>query len=176
MSLLERGNGLLKELDIPIALHSLHEITPTLLVAILESLQRERLPLRPAARESKTRHGRLEAMKVFLGVLGDDMLGIDLAGTVDPRVLAEGGEDEVGMVCEALLSGVEHGLFPNAFGDPDDRARGAVRSSLSSASEPKEPEGFASSDEREEESERNVEVPGPRNVLEVRPRLDSNGQ
>jgi hypothetical protein len=106
----ERLNELLVSIGIPITLQSPFDLTPTLLIAMLESLLRERLPLSDEARRCRTRAGRIEAMKWFLGVLGDDILGREL-GSVDPRMLAEGGEVEVRIAAEALLLAWDSGLF-----------------------------------------------------------------
>lgn len=109
-SLVERLNELLVSIGIPITLQSPLDLTPTLLIAMLESLLRERLPLSNEARRSRTRAGRTEAMKWFLGVLGDDILGKEL-GNVDPRMLAEGGDVETRMAAETLLLAWDSGLF-----------------------------------------------------------------
>ena len=106
----ERLNELLVSIGIPITLQSPFDLTPTLLIAMLESFLRERLPLSKEARRNRTRAGRTEAMKWFLGVLGDDILGREL-GSVDPRMLAEGGEVEVRLAAEALLLAWDSGLF-----------------------------------------------------------------
>lgn len=50
-----------------------------------------------------TRASRIEAMKVFLGVLEDDVLGVDVGlEELDPRRLADGEEEEVVYVGEVL--------------------------------------------------------------------------
>jgi len=66
---------------------------PTLLLAILESTLESRLPLPPGVREAHTPQTKVEAVKIFLGLLGDDVLGVDLS-QVDPRKLARGEWDE----------------------------------------------------------------------------------
>jgi len=109
-ALVNRLNELLVSIGIPITLQSPLDLTPTLLIAMLESLLRERLPLSDEVRRSRTRAGRTEAMKWFLGVLGDDILGKEL-GRVDPRRLAEGGEAEARTAAEALLLAWDSGLF-----------------------------------------------------------------
>lgn len=93
-------NVLLRTLSIPITLASTQELTPTLLIAILESTLRQRLPLTPQARACTTRRGRLEAMKVFLGVLLDDLLVLDV--DVDPQRLADGMPEETTLVARLL--------------------------------------------------------------------------
>lgn len=106
----QRLNELLEFISIPIALQSSLDLTPSLLIAMLESLLRERLPLSAGAREGRTRAGRTEAMKWFLGVLGDDVLARDL-GMIDPRLLAEGREAEVEAAADALLLASHLNLF-----------------------------------------------------------------
>jgi hypothetical protein len=86
-------NDLLMSLDIPIRLTSPLDLTPTLLLAILESTLESRLPLLPSVREARTPQTKVEAIKVFLGVLANDVLGVDLS-RVDPRKLARGEWDE----------------------------------------------------------------------------------
>lgn len=109
----ERLNQVLESISIPITLHSSLDLTPSLLIAILESFLRERLPLSVEARESRTRAGRTEAMKWFLGVLGDDVLGRDL-GEIDPRVLGEGGATQVREAADALLVAWESSSLDSA--------------------------------------------------------------
>ena len=86
-------NELLASLDIPISLTSPLDLTPTLLLAILESTLESRLPLPPGVREARTPQTKVEAVKIFLGVLANDVLGVDLS-QVDPRKLARGEWDE----------------------------------------------------------------------------------
>lgn len=86
-------NDLLTSLDIPISLTSPLDLTPTLLLAILESTLESRLPLPPGVREAHTPQTKVEAVKIFLGVLGNDVLCVDLS-QVDPRKLARGEWDE----------------------------------------------------------------------------------
>jgi hypothetical protein len=86
-------NDLLTSLEIPINLTSPLDLTPTLLLAILESTLESRLPLQPYVREALTPQTKVEAVKIFLGVLANDVLGVDLS-QVDPRKLARGEWDE----------------------------------------------------------------------------------
>ena len=86
-------NELLTTLDIPISLTSPLDLTPTLLLAILESTLESRLPLPPSVREAHTLQTKVEAVKIFLGVLANDILGVDLS-QVDPRKLARGEWEE----------------------------------------------------------------------------------
>ena len=78
---------------IPISLTSPLDLTPTLLLAILESTLESRLPLPPNVREALTPQTKVEAVKIFLGVLANDVLGVDLS-QVDPRKLARGEWEE----------------------------------------------------------------------------------
>lgn len=50
-----------------------------------------------------TRIGKIEAMKAFLGVLGDDLMHRDLAD-IDPRRLAEGRHEETTSVAQLLCA------------------------------------------------------------------------
>ena len=95
-------NELLASLDIPISLTSPLDLTPTLLLAILESTMESRLPLLPSVREARTPQTKVEAVKIFLGVLANDVLGVDLS-QVDPRKLARGEWDECAYVGGLLV-------------------------------------------------------------------------
>jgi len=95
-------NDLLTSLGIPISLASPLDLTPTLLLAILESTLESRLPLPPGVREAHTPQTKVEAVKIFLGVLGNDVLGVDLS-QVDPRKLARGEWDECAYVGGLLV-------------------------------------------------------------------------
>ncbi|KAG8970130.1 hypothetical protein FRC03_011148 [Tulasnella sp. 419] len=69
-------NDLLECLDIPLTIHSPTDLTPSLLIAILESILQQRLD--PSVRNATTPTEKIIAMKVFLGVLSDDLLnGVD---------------------------------------------------------------------------------------------------
>ena len=96
-------NALLECLDIPITLYDPLELTPFLILAIFESMLRTRLPIPQETRRSATRAARIDAMKVFLGVLEDDVLGVEVGlDELDPRRLADGEEEEVVYVGEVL--------------------------------------------------------------------------
>jgi hypothetical protein len=86
-------NDLLASLDIPIGLTTPLDLTPTLLLAILESILESRLPLPPSVREARTPQTKVEAIRIFLGVLANDVLGVDLS-QLDPHKLARGEWDE----------------------------------------------------------------------------------
>ncbi|KII86709.1 hypothetical protein PLICRDRAFT_55623 [Plicaturopsis crispa FD-325 SS-3] len=110
VTLVDSLNLLLVALHLPIELESPQDLTPSLLIALLESLLRTRLPL-PFPRSSllPTRSGTSEndnavdAIKIFLGVLEHDVIRTDVGlSAVDPRTLARGGWDEVVFVGELL--------------------------------------------------------------------------
>jgi hypothetical protein len=88
-------NALLSDLAIPFTLCSPTELTPSLLLAILESLLQARLPL-PF---SHTSNGdKAQAVKVFLGVLESDVLRNDVGvSAIDPRRLARGEAKETSL-------------------------------------------------------------------------------
>ncbi len=114
MDLVSQLNELLTALRIPIPIQHPTDLTPSLLLAILESFLSSRLPLSPSIRQaalskSPTRHtealnARVQCMKIFLGVLETDILKNDDMGLsgVDPRKLAAGEYAEVTLVAEAL--------------------------------------------------------------------------
>ncbi|KDQ50532.1 hypothetical protein JAAARDRAFT_199932 [Jaapia argillacea MUCL 33604] len=122
--LLPTLNNLLANLCLPFTLVHPTDLIPSLLLAILESLLKTRLPIPLETRESSANGAKVEMMKVFLGVLGSDVLGpggmvemieqrerqedggqgelrgfgegVEVGlGEVDPRRLAAGEEDEV---------------------------------------------------------------------------------
>ncbi|KAF8464812.1 hypothetical protein JB92DRAFT_3063844 [Gautieria morchelliformis] len=96
-------NYLLASLALPITVSTPYDLTPSLLLVILESILRDRLPISVTARESRTSAAKVEAMKVFLGVLEDDVLQTDIGlSEIDPRRLAAGLWDEVVFVGETL--------------------------------------------------------------------------
>ncbi|KAF8224267.1 hypothetical protein L208DRAFT_1381130 [Tricholoma matsutake] len=84
-TLLNQLNVLLRALQLPILLQSPTDLTPSLLIAIMESLLSKRIPLEfsPSRNRSKT---NVHSMKIFLGVLESDILKMDVGlSTVDPR-------------------------------------------------------------------------------------------
>lgn len=95
-------NRLLMVLDIPIAVSSPTDLTPSLLLAVLESILEARLPIPSALRSANTPQSRVEAVKIFLGVLANDVLNVDLS-QVDPRRLANGEWDEVIYIARILV-------------------------------------------------------------------------
>ncbi|GBE83092.1 hypothetical protein SCP_0501380 [Sparassis crispa] len=109
-------NSLLVKILIPITLETPQDLTPSLLLAILESINGLRLPIPAAVRASRDFPAKVEAMKVFLGVLENDILRMDVGlSDVDPRKLAAGDWDEVVYVGELLCwLGKLTGLLPHA--------------------------------------------------------------
>ncbi|KAI0755212.1 hypothetical protein C8Q80DRAFT_1143701 [Daedaleopsis nitida] len=99
-------NELIHNLNIqlPFMLETPFDLTPGLLLGILESILELRLPISPAVRASRDFKNKVQAMKIFLGVFEHDILGgedVGLSG-VDPRRLAAGEEEEVEFVGELL--------------------------------------------------------------------------
>ncbi|CDO76495.1 hypothetical protein BN946_scf184622.g3 [Trametes cinnabarina] len=98
--LVESLNDLLDRLGmkLPFALETPFDLTPSLLLGILESILEERLPISPAVRASRDFASKVQAMKIFLGVFETDVLGgMDVGlSDVDPRRLVVPGRDEEG--------------------------------------------------------------------------------
>lgn len=107
-------NNLLAALHLPITLESPLDLIPSLLLAILESILEQRLPITTAVRESRSPADKVQAMKVFLGVLETDVLEMDVGlSDVDPRKLAAGERDEVVFAGELLCwLGKQRGFLP----------------------------------------------------------------
>ncbi|KZT27483.1 hypothetical protein NEOLEDRAFT_1176881 [Neolentinus lepideus HHB14362 ss-1] len=105
-------NDLLVSLDLLFTLESPDDLIPSLLVAILESILRCRLPVSANIRESRTLFDKIQAMKIFLGVLENDVIGSDVGlSDMDPRRLAVGEHEELVFVGELLCwVGSKHGL------------------------------------------------------------------
>lgn len=121
-------NELLVSLSLPFALEIPTDLTPSLLLAILESIIEARLPIPNSVRASRTREAKIRAMLVLLGVLecdvlrggvdgselldGEDAGGVNVSvagwstdiglGEVDPEKLADGGWEETVFVGELL--------------------------------------------------------------------------
>ena len=110
-------NALLKRLRLPFVLSSPLDLTPWMLLAILECILESRLPLSKGVRESKSHFDKVEAMKIFLGVLETDIIKMDVGlGDVDPRALARGEEGETVFVGELLCwLGQKSGILPLGF-------------------------------------------------------------
>ncbi|KAF8271955.1 hypothetical protein EI94DRAFT_1796606 [Lactarius quietus] len=92
-------NALLDRLGLPFALDTPLDLTPSLLLAILESLLQS---------------PKVQAMKIFLGVLETDVLNEDVGlSDIDPRRLAAGEWEEVVFIAELLCwLGKQMGLLP----------------------------------------------------------------
>ena len=67
-------NKLLVGLSLPFTLETPLDLTPSLLLAILESLLESRLPIPPRVRDSRDQASRVQALKIFLGVLENDVI------------------------------------------------------------------------------------------------------
>jgi hypothetical protein len=101
--LTDRLNDLLDRLRLPFVLDTPLDLTPSLLLAILESLLQSRLPVSSAIRESRSDAAKVQAMKVFLGVLETDVLNEDIGlSDIDPRRLAAGEWEEVVFIAKLL--------------------------------------------------------------------------
>ena len=110
-------NVLLKGLRLPFVLESPFDLTPWMLLATLECIIESRLPLPKEIRESRTDFDKVEAMKIFLGVLETDIIKMDVGlSDVDPRALARGEERETVFVGELLCwLGQKSGILPLGF-------------------------------------------------------------
>ncbi len=108
-------NTLLERLGLPFLLDTPLDLTPSLLLAILESLLQSRLPISTSIRESRSDVDKVQAMKIFLGVLETDVLNEDVGlSDIDPRRLASGEWEEVGFIAELLCwLGKQMGLLPS---------------------------------------------------------------
>ncbi|KAI0632373.1 hypothetical protein C8Q77DRAFT_920276 [Trametes polyzona] len=99
-------NELLDKLgmQLPFPLESAFDLTPFLLLGILESILEARLPISAPIRASRDFASKVQAMKIFLGVFESDVLGGKDVGLsdIDPRRLAAGDEEEVVFVGELL--------------------------------------------------------------------------
>ncbi|KAJ7729830.1 hypothetical protein DFH07DRAFT_969351 [Mycena maculata] len=95
--LLLQLNQLLASLDLPITVESSRELTPSMLICILESMLSLRLPISAQERESlfSSENTKIHCMKIFLGVLQADVLKQDVGlSSVNPRRLARGEDEE----------------------------------------------------------------------------------
>ncbi|GJJ10660.1 hypothetical protein Clacol_004887 [Clathrus columnatus] len=96
-------NELLKLLCLPLVIESPFDLTPSLFLAILESILRNRLPISSEIRDSREMGAKISAMKILLGILEDDILENDIGlSDIDPRKLAAGDLDEVVFVGRVL--------------------------------------------------------------------------
>ncbi|KAJ7788397.1 hypothetical protein B0H14DRAFT_261145 [Mycena olivaceomarginata] len=98
-------NQLLASLNIPITVVSHSQLTPSLLIGILESLSSARLSIPKKHRDnlSSSNTSKVHCMKIFLGVMQSDILKQDVGiGNLDPRRLAEGADEETLYVARLL--------------------------------------------------------------------------
>lgn len=101
--LVDNINELLKQLCLPLVIDTPYDLTPSLLLAILESILRSRLPIPPDIRSSNEQGAKIGTMKILLGILEDDILEQDIGlSEIDPRNLAAGNLDEVVFVGQVL--------------------------------------------------------------------------
>ncbi|KAF9035904.1 hypothetical protein BJ165DRAFT_1533381 [Panaeolus papilionaceus] len=115
--LVDQLNNLLFSLNVPLALVSPADLTPTLLMAILESLLGVKIPLLQEYDDGSPNAARIlkvQQMKMFLGVLETDIVQSDVGlSAIDPRRLADGDWDEVCFVGQILCwIGRKEGLIP----------------------------------------------------------------
>ncbi|CAA7259395.1 unnamed protein product [Cyclocybe aegerita] len=151
-TLVEQLNTLLTSLNVPIPLISPTDLTPSLLIAILESILGMRIPLiersgspSPELNHARTPHAstsnsisaststpgstsrtaKVQNMKVFLGVLETDIIKRDVGlSELDPRRLADGEWDEVLFVAELLCwIGRRMGYIPKTRGRNGEHSR-----------------------------------------------------
>lgn len=105
-------NALLQAIHLPFVLYSPVDLTPSLLILILESILGVPIPIAYAIdKDDENRH--IHTIKVFLGVLEIDVLQTDIGlSNLDPRLLAVGAWHEVVYVAEVLCwIGEELGLI-----------------------------------------------------------------
>ena len=110
-------NALLGSLRLPFLLESPLDLTPRMLLAVLECMLEFRLPLSQEIRESRSDLDKIESIKVFLGVLETDIIKMDVGlSDVDPRALARGEERETVFIGELLCwLGQKTGVLPLGF-------------------------------------------------------------
>jgi hypothetical protein len=91
-------NALINSLSISsrITLESPCDLTPSLMLLLLSSILQTPLPIHSDS------HSQTQMCKVFLGILGDDILKVDLGG-VDPKRLASGEMEECVFVGKVLV-------------------------------------------------------------------------
>ena len=82
-------NALLASLSLPFTLETPTDLTPSLLLAVLESIIEARLPIPNSVRASRTREAKIRAMLVLLGVLECDVL----RGGINESELLDGEDD-----------------------------------------------------------------------------------
>lgn len=115
-ALVAQLNDLMEGLHLPISIIAPTDLTPSLLMAVLESLLGEKIPIpqRSAMGKSTSADLKLQKVKVFLGVLETDVIQQPVGlSDLDPRRLADGGCEEASYVAEVLVwIGNRVGLLP----------------------------------------------------------------
>ncbi|KAF9554517.1 hypothetical protein CPC08DRAFT_173507 [Agrocybe pediades] len=112
--LVDQLNALLSALNIPITLLAPRELTPGLLIMILEQVMGQALPYFDKNKQTKnTTESKVNNMKLFLGVLETDILKVDVGlSHIDPLRLANGGREETSYIAELLCwMGKQWNLF-----------------------------------------------------------------
>ncbi|KAJ7160428.1 hypothetical protein C8R46DRAFT_369020 [Mycena filopes] len=102
--LIPQFNELLGSLDLPFLVHSHTQLTPALLISILERFGHD-LAISDSQRTRlvSSDSTKVHCIKIFLGVLQDDVLQQDVRlSDVDPRRLALGEEEETLFICRLL--------------------------------------------------------------------------
>lgn len=133
LTLTAQLNALLQAIDLPFVLTSPVDLTPSLLITILEFITQVPIPVAHAIdQEDENRH--IQTIKVFIGVVEIDFLQMDIGlSSLDPRLLAAGVWHEVVFVGEALCwIGEELGLIQPVPVVDKGRAQGQVRDQGSS--------------------------------------------
>ena len=94
--------SLLETLKIPINPPTLSSIPPSLILLTLEKLTNVAIPLPKELKRPKTRQDELALIKVLLGVMGDDILHLDLS-MIDPSKIVAGCQKEMEAIIMVLL-------------------------------------------------------------------------
>lgn len=113
-------NELLDALDIPISIEAMYELTPSLLLAILESTLQTRIPVSQTLREARDLPSKVQSMQILLEYVEDHVLDHTVGlRNVDPRKLALGEGAEVAFIGEVLCwLGQQKGLLADASLSP----------------------------------------------------------
>ncbi|KAJ7056766.1 hypothetical protein C8F01DRAFT_1154847 [Mycena amicta] len=118
--LVSQLNQLLTALSLPLVLSSHTELTPLLLIGILECILHERLPIPDDIRDAlaTSSSAKVHGVKIFLGVVQADLMGKDVGiSNMDPRRLARGEDTETRFVARLLCWYGRHtGLIPRPGG------------------------------------------------------------
>lgn len=91
----------LRVLHIPVYPPTLSSISPSLLLIILETLLSHPIALSKQLRLCETPEAEVCVVKCILGVLADDILGMDLS-LVDPQAVVDGSERELEVLIMAF--------------------------------------------------------------------------